>query len=297
MCTYEHLVEVTLAHGRIPLVVPQLRTITLGGAVSGLGIESTSFRNGLPHESVLEMDVMTGSGEIVSTKPGDALFDAFPNSYGSLGYATRLRIELEPVPAVRRAPARPLRRRHVAGGRRRAGRRRGRVGRGAGRRAGRGRVLSRRALPHARPVDRRTRRDVRLHRAAGVLPLAPAPRDRPADHARLPVALGHRLVLVLTGLRGPAPARPAGVATSVASVRRLLASGRTRSSPRHRRPAGPARRTAAGGARGPGRRSARSTDSPSSSTGSTVRWACARCGCAPCDCDAAGASGRGPATR
>ncbi len=99
MCTYEHLVEVTLARGRIPLVVPQLRTITLGGAVSGLGIESTSFRSGLPHESVLEMDVMTGSGEIVSTKPGDALFDAFPNSYGSLGYATRLRIELETVPA------------------------------------------------------------------------------------------------------------------------------------------------------------------------------------------------------
>ncbi|WP_090969949.1 FAD-binding oxidoreductase [Nocardioides exalbidus] len=99
MCTYEHLVEVTLAHGRIPLVVPQLKTITLGGAVTGLGIESTSFRNGLPHESVLEMDVMTGSGEIVTTKPGDDLFDAFPNSYGSLGYATRLRIELEPVPA------------------------------------------------------------------------------------------------------------------------------------------------------------------------------------------------------
>jgi FAD/FMN-containing dehydrogenase len=99
MCTYEHLVEVTLAHGRIPLVVPQLRTITLGGAVSGLGIESTSFRSGLPHESVLEMDVLTGSGEVVTTKPGDDLFDAFPNSYGSLGYATRLRIELEPVPA------------------------------------------------------------------------------------------------------------------------------------------------------------------------------------------------------
>ena len=98
MCTYEHLVEVTLAHGRMPLVVPQLRTITLGGAVSGLGIESTSFRSGLPHESVLEMDVMTGSGEIVTTSPGDDLFDAFPNSYGSLGYATRLRIELEPVP-------------------------------------------------------------------------------------------------------------------------------------------------------------------------------------------------------
>ena len=99
MCTYEDLVDATLVHGLIPLVVPQLRTITLGGAVTGLGIESTSFRNGLPHESVLEMDVFTGAGEVVTVRPGDELFDAFPNSYGSLGYATRLRIELEAVPA------------------------------------------------------------------------------------------------------------------------------------------------------------------------------------------------------
>lgn len=98
MCTYERLVEATLPHGLIPYVVPQLRTITLGGAVTGLGIESTSFRRGLPHESVVEMDVFTGAGKVVTTRPGDALFDAFPNSYGSLGYATRLRIRLLPVP-------------------------------------------------------------------------------------------------------------------------------------------------------------------------------------------------------
>jgi FAD/FMN-containing dehydrogenase len=98
MCTYEHLVDATLPHGLIPYVVPQLKTITLGGAVSGLGIESTSFRNGLPHESVEEMDVFTGAGLVVTARPGDDLFDAFPNSYGSLGYATRLRIKLEQVP-------------------------------------------------------------------------------------------------------------------------------------------------------------------------------------------------------
>ena len=100
MCTYERLVEATLAHGLTPRVVPQLRTITLGGAVTGLGIESASWRNGLPHESVLEMDVLTGSGELV-TADGIGrhpdLFRGFPNSYGTLGYATRLRIELEPV--------------------------------------------------------------------------------------------------------------------------------------------------------------------------------------------------------
>ena len=101
VCTYEHLVEATLSLGFIPYVVPQLRTITLGGAVTGLGIESTSLRNGLPHESVLEMDILTGSGELVTATPDNEhadLFEAFPNSYGSLGYATRLRIKLEKVP-------------------------------------------------------------------------------------------------------------------------------------------------------------------------------------------------------
>ncbi|WP_229399595.1 FAD-binding oxidoreductase [Micromonospora okii] len=100
MCTYERLVDATLAHGLMPLVVPQLRTITLGGAVTGLGIESTSFRHGLPHESVVELDVLTGAGEIVTARPDGEhadLFAAFPNSLGSLGYATRLRIELAPV--------------------------------------------------------------------------------------------------------------------------------------------------------------------------------------------------------
>ncbi|MGH3718332.1 MAG: FAD-binding oxidoreductase [Pseudonocardiaceae bacterium] len=97
MCTYENLVAATLPHGLTPLVVPQLKTITLGGAVSGLGIEAASFRNGLPHESVLELDVLTGAGELVTATPGDELFAGFPNSYGTLGYATRLRIELEPV--------------------------------------------------------------------------------------------------------------------------------------------------------------------------------------------------------
>jgi FAD/FMN-containing dehydrogenase len=97
MCSYEDLVAATLPYGLTPLVVPQLKTITLGGAVSGLGIEAASFRNGLPHESVLELDVLTGAGEVVTAIPGDELFAGFPNSYGTLGYATRLRIELEPV--------------------------------------------------------------------------------------------------------------------------------------------------------------------------------------------------------
>ena len=99
MTTYEDLVDAVLSYGLMPLVVPQLKTITLGGAVTGLGIESSSFRNGMPHESVVEMDVLTGDGRIVTcsrTENAD-LFTGIPNSYGTLGYALRLRIELEPV--------------------------------------------------------------------------------------------------------------------------------------------------------------------------------------------------------
>jgi len=99
MCSYETLVAATLRHGLMPKVVPQLKTITLGGAVTGLGIESSSFRNGLPHESVLELDVLTGSGEVLTASPTEHpdLYAGFPNSYGSLGYAVRLRIALDRV--------------------------------------------------------------------------------------------------------------------------------------------------------------------------------------------------------
>jgi FAD/FMN-containing dehydrogenase len=105
MTTYEDLADATLAKGLMPAVVPQLKTITLGGAVTGLGIESSSFRSGLPHESVLELEVMTGDGEVITARPEGEhsdLFHGFPNSYGTLGYALRVKIELEPVrPYVR----------------------------------------------------------------------------------------------------------------------------------------------------------------------------------------------------
>ena len=104
LTTYEELVDALLPSGFVPLVVPQLRTITIGGAVTGLGIEASSFRNGLPHESVRELRILTGGangrGEVVTATADNEhqeLFRTFPNSYGSLGYALDLVIELEPA--------------------------------------------------------------------------------------------------------------------------------------------------------------------------------------------------------
>lgn len=100
MTPYVKLVDAMLEHGVMPRVVPQLKSITIGGAVSGIGIESTSFRQGLVHETVLEMDVLTGNGEVVTCTPQNehhALFHALPNSYGTLGYVLRLKALTLPV--------------------------------------------------------------------------------------------------------------------------------------------------------------------------------------------------------
>ena len=105
LVTFEALVDGTLPHGAMPAVVPQLKTITLGGAAAGVGIEATSFRHGLVHDSLLEIEVLLPDGDVVLATPHNEhsdLFFGFPNSYGTLGYALRLRQRTLPAkPFVR----------------------------------------------------------------------------------------------------------------------------------------------------------------------------------------------------
>jgi FAD/FMN-containing dehydrogenase len=97
---YERLTDATLAHGLMPAVVPQLKSITAGGAVAGVGIEATSFRHGLVHDTLLEADVLLADGRVVTCTPDNAhrdLFLGLGNSYGTLGYLLRLRLATQPV--------------------------------------------------------------------------------------------------------------------------------------------------------------------------------------------------------
>jgi len=99
MCTFEDFADACLVYGCYPAVVPELKTITVGGAVSGVGIEATSFRYGFVHEAVIEMEVLCGDGEIRVCRADNEfsdLFFAMPNSYGSLGYILRLRYKVSP---------------------------------------------------------------------------------------------------------------------------------------------------------------------------------------------------------
>lgn len=100
MTTYETLVRECLKYNCLPTVVPELKTITVGGALAGCAIESSSFTYGLMHETVLEFEVLLSDGRVVLCTPNNEyqdLFFGFPNSYGTLGYALRVVLKLYPI--------------------------------------------------------------------------------------------------------------------------------------------------------------------------------------------------------
>jgi FAD/FMN-containing dehydrogenase len=89
-----------LAAGFLPLVAPELKHITVGGATVGIGIESTCFRYGFVHDGLREADVLLPGGKVVTARADNEhadLFNALPNSYGTLGYILRAKIALHPA--------------------------------------------------------------------------------------------------------------------------------------------------------------------------------------------------------
>ncbi len=276
MTTYEHLVDATLAHGLMPLVVPELKTITLGGAITGLGIESSSFRNGMPHESVLEMDILTGDGQVVTARPeGDHadLFYGFPellrhprlrrcepasNSSRCTPYVHLRHLPFANFPALVETLT------QVCAARSYAGEAVDFID---------GSVFS----PDECYLTLGSWCDdvpghQRLHPIGDLLPVHSEPAPGLADGTGLPVALGHGLVLVLAGLRGPAALGAAAGRTALAAQRRLLAAAGLRGalpSQGHPRPAG--------GACRPARTSSRTWKFPSTGWPSSWRISSARC--------------------
>src|SRR5262249_23658593 len=83
--TFSDLVSATLAHGLCPLVVPELEGITIGGAVSGCSIESSSFKYGGFHDSCLEYEVITARGEVLVCSPENEHRLLFQMLHGTFG--------------------------------------------------------------------------------------------------------------------------------------------------------------------------------------------------------------------
>jgi FAD/FMN-containing dehydrogenase len=97
MCTFYDLAREVLKYGLLPVIVPELRNITIGGAISGLGLESSSFIYGMVHNSVIECDVLISTGKIITCSriQNKDLFYLLPNSIGSVGYVLKCKFKLK----------------------------------------------------------------------------------------------------------------------------------------------------------------------------------------------------------
>jgi FAD/FMN-containing dehydrogenase len=98
--TFVDLVRVTLRYGLVPVVVPELKTITIGGAVTGASLESMSFRYGGFHDACLEYEVVTTMGEVLRCTPDNEnalVFQMMHSSFGTLGVLTKLTFRLVPA--------------------------------------------------------------------------------------------------------------------------------------------------------------------------------------------------------
>lgn len=85
--TQEDLAKATLPYGLIPPVIAEFKKITVGGAINGSSLESSSHKYGQFNDPAIRYEILLGNGEIVWASPEENrdLFYGMSGSFGSLG--------------------------------------------------------------------------------------------------------------------------------------------------------------------------------------------------------------------
>lgn len=94
------LLRLTAPQGKSPPTLTDYIELSVGGTLSVGGIGGQAFRWGLQVDNVLELDVVTGHGELVrcSSTQNPELFDAVRGGLGQFGIIVRARVRLVEVP-------------------------------------------------------------------------------------------------------------------------------------------------------------------------------------------------------
>ncbi len=101
---WRDLLTHTLRHGLTPPVFTDYIDLTVGGTLAVGGVGAQTFRHGCQTDNVLALDVVTGTGELVSCAPDKNadLFDLVRAGLGQFGIIARAQIKLVAAPqAVR----------------------------------------------------------------------------------------------------------------------------------------------------------------------------------------------------
>lgn len=103
-CKWRDLVESVHPKGFIPPVLTNNLGVTIGGTLSVAGLGISSFKYGAQVDNVLEIDVVTGAGDIVTCSPTKEkdLFDCMRSGLGQFGVTVRATLKLRKfLPKVR----------------------------------------------------------------------------------------------------------------------------------------------------------------------------------------------------
>jgi cytokinin dehydrogenase len=102
--TWLELVTATVARGLTPPVFTDYIELSVGGTISVGGIGGTTQTYGMQVDTVLELEVVTGEGELVRCSPARdrALFEAVLGSLGQLAVVVRATVALVRAPAAAR---------------------------------------------------------------------------------------------------------------------------------------------------------------------------------------------------
>jgi FAD/FMN-containing dehydrogenase len=98
---WSDLLRQTIPLGVAPPTLTDYIDLSIGGTVTVGGVGSQAFREGPQVSNVLELQVVTGRGQLVTCSPTHRrqLFDAVLSGLGQFGVIVRARVRLVPVPA------------------------------------------------------------------------------------------------------------------------------------------------------------------------------------------------------
>jgi len=95
---FGELLRTLLKVGMTTLVVPELPGITVGGAIAGGGLESSSHRHGQVSDTVLEIECLTPDLRVCSPDKDPDLFYAISASYNTCALMTKVKLKIAPAP-------------------------------------------------------------------------------------------------------------------------------------------------------------------------------------------------------
>ncbi len=97
--TWRDVLAATLPHGCVPAGLPDYLDLSVGGTLAVGGLGARVSRTGALCDNVLDLEVVTGRGEILACSPRDRveLFDAVRAGLGQVGVVTRATLGLVPA--------------------------------------------------------------------------------------------------------------------------------------------------------------------------------------------------------